>query len=417
VVFNFRSPIFVEFSAGRGCYQPCAPAKIAFSPLMPGLYLHIPFCKQACHYCDFHFSTSLGLKNQFVDALLAEMALRQNYLPGPAAPLETIYFGGGTPSLLTGAELNRIFEAIHAHFPVAPRAEITLEANPDDLSPAKLAELAASPVNRLSIGLQSFHEPHLRLMNRAHSAVESGQAVREAQAAGFENISVDLIYGVPAPSHDIWQQDLARLLELGVPHVSAYALTIEPDTAFGRRLQKGTFVAPPDEFVATQFEMLLAQLRAHGYEQYEISNFCRPGRESRHNSNYWRGVPYLGLGPSAHSFDGRSRQYAVANNPQYVAAVLERGEVPATVEQLSPLDQANEYLLTTLRTSRGCDLAYLRDVLGFNLLAGRTDYLASLTAQGMATLSGEVLRLTDAGKLLADHITLELFADAPAAAA
>ena len=384
---------------------------------MPGLYLHIPFCKQACHYCDFHFSTSLGLKSQFVDALVQEMALRQSYLPDPAAPLETIYFGGGTPSLLTGDELARIFEAIHAHFPVAPQAEITLEANPDDLSPAKLAELAASPVNRLSIGLQSFHEPHLRLMNRAHSAAESGQAVRAAQAAGFENISVDLIYGVPAPGHDIWQQDLARLFELGVPHVSAYALTIEPDTAFGRRLQKGTFVPPPDEFVATQFEMLLTQLRAHGYEQYEISNFCRPGRESRHNANYWRGVPYLGLGPSAHSFDGRSRQYAVANNPQYVATVLERGEVPATVEQLSPLDQANEYLLTTLRTSRGCDLGHLRDALGLNLLASRADYLASLTAQGMATLSGEVLRLTDAGKLLADHITLELFAAAPAAAA
>jgi oxygen-independent coproporphyrinogen-3 oxidase len=382
---------------------------------MPGLYLHIPFCKQACHYCDFHFSTSLGLKGQFVEALLQEMVLRQRYLPDASAPLETIYFGGGTPSLLTGGELARIFEAIHAHFPVSPQAEITLEANPDDLSPAKLAELAASPVNRLSIGLQSFHEPHLRLMNRAHSAAESGQAVRAAQAAGFENISVDLIYGVPAANHNIWEDDLARLFALNVPHVSAYALTIEPDTAFGRRLKKGTFVAPPEDFVAQQFEIMLAQLRAHGYEQYEISNFCRPGRESRHNSNYWRGVPYLGLGPSAHSFDGRSRQYAVANNPQYVAAVLERGEVPATVEQLSPLDQANEYLLTTLRTSRGCDLAYLRDTLGLNLLAERADYLASLTDQGMATLHGNVLRLTDAGKLLADHITLELFAEAPAA--
>ncbi|MGI4864675.1 MAG: radical SAM family heme chaperone HemW [Janthinobacterium lividum] len=382
---------------------------------MAGLYLHIPFCKQACHYCDFHFSTSLGLKGQFVEALLQEMALRRTYLPDPAAPLETIYFGGGTPSLLTGEELSQIFAAIQKNFKVSPQAEITLEANPDDLTADKLAVLAASPVNRLSIGLQSFHEPHLRMMNRAHSADESWEAVRRAQAAGFENISVDLIYGVPAASHDIWQQDLARLFELNVPHVSAYALTIEPDTAFGRRLKKGTFVAPPEEFVAQQFEMLLAQLRAYGYEQYEISNFCLPGRESRHNSNYWRGVPYLGLGPSAHSFDGRSRQYAVANNPQYVAAVLERGEVPATVEHLSPLDQANEYLLTTLRTSRGCDLGHLRDALGLNLLADRADYLRSLTAQGMATLENNVLRLTDAGKLLADHITLELFAEAPAA--
>ncbi len=384
---------------------------------MSGLYLHIPFCKQACHYCDFHFSTSLGLKERFVEALIKEMALRRQYLPDAGEALQTIYFGGGTPSLLTSAELARIFDAIHANFMVSPQAEITLEANPDDLSPAKLAELATSPVNRLSIGLQSFHEPHLRLMNRAHSAQESGQAVRAAQAAGFENISVDLIYGVPAASHAIWEDDLAHLLALNVPHVSAYALTIEPDTAFGRRLRKGTFVAPPEEFVARQFETLLTTLRGHGYEQYEISNFCQPGRESRHNANYWRGVPYLGLGPSAHSFDGRRRQYAVANNPQYVAAVLERGEVPATVEQLSPLDQANEYLLTTLRTSRGCDLAHLRDALGLDLLAERADYLASLTGQGMATLEGDVLRLTDAGKLLADHITLELFAEAPAAGA
>lgn len=384
---------------------------------MPGLYLHIPFCKQACHYCDFHFSTSRALQGQFVAALVKEMALRQDYFPTPPAPLDTIYFGGGTPSLLTGAELDRIFAAINQHFTVSPRAEITLEANPDDLSPAKLAELAASPVNRLSIGLQSFHEPHLRLMNRAHSALESGRAVRAAQAAGFENISVDLIYGVPAAGHAVWEADLAELIGLNVPHVSAYALTIEPGTAFGHRLRKGTFVAPPEEFVAEQFELLLARLRGAGYEQYEISNFCRPGRESRHNANYWRGVPYLGLGPSAHSFDGHRRQATVANNPQYVAAVLERGEVPATVEHLTPLDQANEYLLTTLRTSRGCDLAHLRDALGLNLLADRADYLAGLVAQDMATLRDDVLRLTDAGKLLADHITLALFAEAPAPSA
>lgn len=382
---------------------------------MAGIYLHIPFCKQACHYCDFHFSTSLGLKGRLVDAIVRELELRQNYL-GPNVTLETIYFGGGTPSLLTAAELNQVFEAIHRHFAVAPQAEITLEANPDDLSAAKLQELQAAGINRLSIGLQSFYEPHLRLMNRAHTAEESTTAVHRAQDAGFENISIDLIYGVPAPGHHIWEADLANAFALGVPHVSAYALTIEPDTAFGRRLQKGTFVAPPDEFVATQFEMLLSQLRAHGYEQYEISNFCQPGRESRHNSNYWRGVPYLGLGPSAHSFDGRSRQYAVANNPQYVTAVLERGEVPATIEHLSPLDQANEYLLTTLRTSGGCDLGHLRDALGFDLLATRADYLRSLAEQGMATLEHNVLRLTNAGKLLADHITLELFAEAPAPA-
>ena len=375
---------------------------------MPGLYLHIPFCKQACHYCDFHFSTALGLKSRVVAALVRELELRADYL-GPAATLDTIYFGGGTPSLLTAAELDVLFAAIHRHFAVAPGAEITLEANPDDLTPAKLRALAAAPVNRLSIGLQSFHEPHLRLMNRAHSADESARAVRLAQDAGFENISVDLIYGVPAPDHALWEQDLARAFALGVPHLSCYALTIEPGTVFGHRLKKGTMQAPPDEFVARQFELLLLQMRAHGYEQYEISNFSRPGRESRHNAAYWRGVPYLGLGPSAHSFDGTSRQHTVARNAPYVAAVLERGEVPATVEHLSPVDRANEYLMTSLRTARGCDLRHLRDALALDVATRHAPYLAALQAAGWATLQQEVLTLTDQGKLLADQITLELF--------
>ncbi|QIX61351.1 radical SAM family heme chaperone HemW [Hymenobacter lutimineralis] len=375
---------------------------------MPGLYLHIPFCKQACHYCDFHFSTSMGLKSRLVEALVQELALRHSYL-GPNAQVDTIYFGGGTPSLLTAAELDQLFAAIYRHFAVAADAEITLEANPDDLTPAKVRELAASPVNRLSIGLQSFHEPHLRLMNRAHSAQESGAAVRLAQDAGFENISVDLIYGVPAPDHQIWQQDMAAAFALGVPHLSCYALTVEPGTVFGYRQAKGKFLAPPDEFVAQQFEQLLTQMRAHGYEQYEVSNFCLPGRESRHNSAYWRGVPYLGLGPSAHSFNGHSRQFTVANNPEYVRAVLDRGEVPATVEHLSRTDRANEYLMTSLRTARGCDLAYLRDALHTDLLTQQADYLQRLQADGLATLQNKVLTLTDQGKLLADHITLSLF--------
>ena len=375
---------------------------------MAGLYLHIPFCKQACHYCDFHFSTSLGLKSRLVDAIVREIELRRAYLPTDTT-LKTIYFGGGTPSLLTADELARIFAAIHRHFAVAPQAEITLEANPDDLSAAKLHELQAAGINRLSIGLQSFYEPHLRLMNRAHTAEESTTAVRRAQAAGFENISIDLIYGVPAPGHHIWEADLANAFALGVPHVSAYALTIEPGTAFGHRLQKGTFRPAPDEFVATQFELLLAAMRANGYTQYEISNFCQPDRESRHNASYWRGVPYLGLGPSAHSYDGHNRQFTLANNPQYVTAVLERGEVPVTIDQLTAIDRANEYLLTTLRTARGCDLAYLRTSHGHDLLTTRANYLAELQANGWATIQHEVLTLTDKGKLLADHITLELF--------
>lgn len=376
---------------------------------MSGLYLHIPFCKQACHYCDFHFSTSMALKGRLVEAMVQELELRRDYL-GSATPINTIYFGGGTPSLLTAAELDTLFEAIYRNFSVASDAEITLEANPDDLTAPKLRELAASPINRLSIGLQTFHEPHLRLMNRAHSGQESRECVQLAQDAGFENISVDLIYGVPAEGHGIWQHDMAVAFGLGVPHLSCYALTVEPDTVFGRQLKKGKFLAASEEFVAQQFEMLLQEIDSHGYQQYEISNFCLPGRESRHNSAYWRGVPYLGLGPSAHSFNGHSRQFNVANNPQYVQAVLERHEVPATVEHLSPTDRANEYLMTSLRTAQGCDLGHLRDTLGVDLLGPRARYLQEIQAIGWATLSPEhVLTLTNQGKLLADQITLELF--------
>ncbi|WP_345227020.1 radical SAM family heme chaperone HemW [Hymenobacter koreensis] len=375
---------------------------------MAGLYLHIPFCKQACHYCDFHFSTALGRKQQVVQALVREMELRRDYLGGEE--LQTIYFGGGTPSLLTAAELTTLFEAIYRNFSVAPEAEVTLEANPDDLTPAKLHELAASPVNRLSIGLQSFHEPHLRRMNRAHSAEESRRSVLTAQDAGFENISIDLIYGVPADGdHTIWQQDLRAAVALQVPHLSCYALTIEPQTVFGRQQRKGLFRSAPDEFVARQFELLLETAVEHGYEQYEISNFAQPGRHSRHNSSYWQGVPYLGLGPSAHSFDGQSRQYTVASNTQYVQAVLERNELPATHEALSPIDRANEYLMTSLRTSAGCNLAYLRQHLGVDLVAQHPAYLQQLQHDGWATLTDDTLRLTDRGKLLADQITLELF--------
>ncbi|RAK62650.1 radical SAM family heme chaperone HemW [Hymenobacter edaphi] len=379
---------------------------------MAGLYLHIPFCKQACHYCDFHFSTALGRKPQVVEALLRELELRQDYLGGAA--LGTIYFGGGTPSLLSEAELMTLFEALYRRFDVAPDAEITLEANPDDLTREKLRELAASPVNRLSIGLQSFHEPHLRLMNRAHSAQESRRSVLAAQDAGFDNLSIDLIYGVPAPGpgHGIWQHDLAQALELQVPHLSCYALTIEPQTVFGRRLQKGQFRAAPEEFVAREFELLLEASRAAGYEQYEISNFARPGHHSRHNSSYWQGTPYLGLGPSAHSFDGRSRQYTVASNAQYVQGLLERGELPATREDLSPTDRANEYLMTSLRTAAGCSLAYLRQ-LGVDLATARAAYLQQLQHDGWATVTPDLVRLTDRGKLLADQITLELFLEAP----
>ena len=373
---------------------------------LAGIYLHIPFCKQACHYCDFHFSTSLARKAELVAALCREMALQQQYLSG--REVNTVYFGGGTPSLLTAEELQQLLEALHRHFQIAPDAEITLEANPDDLTPEKLAALVASPVNRLSIGIQSFHGPHLQLMNRAHNATEAATCVQDAQAAGFDNISIDLIYGVPAPDHTLWQEDMARAFALGVQHLSCYALTIEPKTAFGNWTRKGRFLPAGEDFVAEQFEMLLEQMHLHGFEQYEISNFCRPGFHSRHNSNYWRGVPYLGLGPSAHSYSGTARQHNIASNAAYLRAISE-GMVPATLDQLSAEDNANEYILTSLRTSWGCDLAQLQREHGIDLQARHQSRLARYTAGGFLQTEGQVVRLTDKGKLLADQIATDLF--------
>lgn len=372
---------------------------------MSGIYLHIPFCKQACHYCDFHFSTSMGHKEVTIQAIARELELRRNYLQGQE--VKTIYFGGGTPSLLTQAELQLLLQTIKGLFIVSEDAEITLEANPDDLKPEKLQELRAAGINRLSIGLQSFHEPHLRLMNRAHNAAESLQCVKDAQATGFDNITVDLIYGIPAPDHSIWLNDLQTLFSLNVQHVSCYALTIEPDTALGRWSKKGKFRPSEDDFTAQQFELLLEQMAQHGFVQYEISNFCQPGYESRHNSNYWRGVHYLGVGPSAHSFNGHSRQYNVANNRKYTAAINE-SLIPAEIEELTLADQANDYLLTTLRTTWGCDLSLLRDKYAYDVQASHEVYLQELQQKDLARIADNVLYLTDKGKLLADQITLDL---------
>jgi oxygen-independent coproporphyrinogen III oxidase len=375
---------------------------------LSGIYLHIPFCKQACHYCDFHFSTSMGHKEATIQAIARELEMRQDYLQGQT--VHTIYFGGGTPSLLIQEELQLLLQTIKGLFIVSDDVEITLEANPDDLSPEKLLELKAAGINRLSIGLQSFHEPHLRMMNRAHNAMESLQCVQDAQAAGFDNITVDLIYGIPAPDHSIWLEDLKMLFTLHVQHVSCYALTIEPDTAFGRWSKKGSFKPAEDEFTAQQFEILLEQMQQQGFVQYEVSNFSKPGYESKHNSNYWRGVHYLGVGPSAHSFNGPSRQYNVSHNRKYTEAISQ-GIIPCEIEELTVADQANDYLLTTLRTIWGCDLTVMRDKYGYDVQAMHTAYLQELNLKELASIQDNVLYLSDKGKLLADQITLDLFVD------
>lgn len=371
------------------------------------LYLHIPFCKQACHYCDFHFSTSLGQKLALVDALCTEIALQKDYLPGRT--LETIYFGGGTPSLLTESELRQIIAVIQTHFTVLSTAEITLEANPDDLSREKLTMLRTY-VNRLSIGIQTFDEATLRWMNRAHTATEAETCVRLAREAGFENMSVDLIYGIPDRETARWQLDLQKVLALDVPHLSAYALTIEPDTAFGRWEKKGKMLPADENLAAEQFEELTKALREASYDHYEISNFAKPDQYARHNSAYWQRRPYLGIGPSAHSYNGHSRQYNLANNSRYMAAIGQ-GELPATVETLTMADQVNEYLLTGLRTKWGCSLSELNELSMSDFSEKQARDLTDMYATGWLLRDGDRLVLTEVGKLFADRVAATLFVE------
>ena len=374
---------------------------------MSGLYIHIPFCKQACHYCDFHFSTNLQTKQQLVESICKEISLQKNYL-GKEATLQTIYFGGGTPSLLNARELDAIFQTIYTNFTVAPQAEITLEANPDDLSAEKLKMLQQSSVNRLSIGIQSFYEPHLQYMNRAHQAQEATDSIKQAQDVGFSNISIDLIYGIPHPDHSVWERDLSKAIDLSIQHVSAYCLTIEPDTAFGNWLQKGKIRPVEEEFSIEQFSLLISTLATAGFEQYEISNFALPGHHSKHNSNYWKKQMYLGIGPSAHSYDGKTRQYNVSNNIKYIKS-LENNLIPATLEVLSVPDQVNEYILTSLRTKWGCDLKEINYLHGIDLKKRNDIYINTILERRLITIEDNILKLTPEGKLLADQIASDLF--------
>ncbi|WKN46198.1 radical SAM family heme chaperone HemW [Tunicatimonas pelagia] len=373
---------------------------------MAGIYIHIPFCKQACHYCDFHFSTNQQRKTDMVRAIARELELQQPYLTEQI--ITSIYFGGGTPSLLDEAELQMLLNTVYKLYPISSDPEITLEANPDDLSPEKLKILKQLGFNRLSIGIQSFHEPHLRYLNRVHSAKEAEQCVQQAQEAGFNNLSIDLIYAVPHPDHSVWQADLANVVALNPEHISAYCLTIEEKTVFGQWLRHQKIPPIDETFAAEQFGQLVDTLTANGYEQYEVSSFCQPSWESKHNSNYWKDVRYLGVGPGAHSFNGNSRQYNVANNGKYLRA-LAKDQVPYEQEELNKADRINEYLMTGLRTKWGCDLAWLKQKLDYDLLATQGSYIEHLIHEKKATLENQQLVLTRAGKLLADGITAALF--------
>ena len=385
-----------------------------------GIYIHIPFCKQACHYCDFHFSTSFAKKGDLVNALCEELVLRKNELSGSVA---TIYFGGGTPSLLTADELKQLFKTIYSNYKISENPEITLEANPDDLINVerraydsygmednldpKLETLKNVGINRLSIGVQSFFEEDLTLMNRAHNASEALDCIKEAKRY-FDNISIDLIYGIPGMSNRRWLENLNIAFDLAVPHLSCYALTVEPRTALKSFIDRG-MIPPVDEEVAKEhYEILVRETEKRGFDNYEFSNFGKPGFESKNNTAYWEGKSYLGIGPSAHSFDGSVRSWNVANNTKYIKS-LAQGQLPSESEVLNLQDQYNEYVMTSLRTKKGISLELVLEKYG-------ADYLDYLHAQSqkylerkLMTVEGGSLKITFEGKFLGDGIASDLF--------
>jgi oxygen-independent coproporphyrinogen III oxidase len=372
--------------------------------VVAGIYIHIPFCKQACHYCDFHFSTNQSQRTAMCKAIAKELALQANYLQGKQ--ISTIYWGGGTPSLLTEAELRIILDSIYQHFSVDENLEQTLEANPDDLTKEKLVLFRSLGFNRLSIGIQSFDDDMLKFFNRAHSAVEALKCVELARESGFNNISIDLIYAIPGQSADDWKKTIQTALTLEPEHISAYSLTIEEKTVFGNWNKKGKLKPAEENDAAIHFTTLMDMLEQHGYEHYEISNFCKPGFYSRHNSSYWKQTHYLGVGPSAHSYNSVSRQANISNNSLYQKSI-EAGTVPAEIETLTRENKINEYIFTTLRTSWGCDLSYLNENHGYDLASN--GILQKMKDQDWMIQLGTILYLTKKGKLLADQIASDLF--------
>jgi len=373
---------------------------------MAGIYIHIPFCKKACHYCDFHFSTSPQYKEQILNALKSEIILRKNYLNNEK--IETIYFGGGTPSLMNADELQVLIGQITDLFEVSATAEITIEANPDDLNPQYVREIKSTLINRFSIGVQSFFEEDLKWMNRAHTASEAQSAIKRVQDAGFENITTDLIYGYPLLTNEKWEFNIQKLIEYQVPHISSYSITVEPNTALAKLISKEKQANMDEGQSANQFLMLIDQLSESGFDHYEISNFSKPGMHSRHNSNYWDGVSYLGIGPSAHSFNGESRQWNISNNSKYIDSI-ELKKVPAETEFLSTENKINEYIMTSLRTSKGMNLQLIALKFGSDYSNEIHNSLETFIEKEWVTINEQMVALTREGKLFADHIASELF--------
>ena len=376
---------------------------------MSGIYIHIPFCKQACNYCDFHFSTSLQNKEALVKSLVTELELRKNYLTHKS--IKTIYFGGGTPSLLSEKEIATLLEKIYLQYNVSANAEITLECNPDDLSNTKLQELKNGNINRLSIGLQSFNEVELQWMNRAHTATESESSVKRAQDKGFENITIDLIYGSKFSTMSNWKQTLQKALDLQVTHISSYNLTVEEKTKLGHDVAKKKESNIDEEKSAELFLEMIELLQKNKFIHYEISNFGKDGFFSKHNSNYWKGTHYLGIGPSAHSFDGSSRQWNVSNNNSYINKLNTADLSFFEAEQLTPANQFNEYVLTSLRTMWGIDDNYLKQKFSTEYYTTFKSLIEQYIQKEEVVFENNTYVLSSKGKLVADKIASELFVD------
>ena len=372
---------------------------------MSGIYIHIPFCKKACHYCNFHFSTSLRLKDDMISAICFEIEKRKDYLHD--THLQSIYFGGGTPSLLNEGDLHKIFEKLSQHFTWDQKSEITLESNPDDLDVNKLAMLQRLGINRLSIGVQSFFDEDLVWMNRAHNADEAQHCIKAAQDVGFSNITIDLIYGCPSTTNEMWEQNINRALSMQIPHISSYCLTVEEKTALHHQVKTGKISQPDAEMASEQFSTLMDRLQSAGFDHYEISNFGKPGHHAIHNTNYWKGAHYLGLGPAAHSFDGSSRSWNITNNKKYIDA-CQNGTEFMESETLSDATRYNEYIMTGLRTMWGIDYRTIQE-FGDKYYDYFCEMIAKAIQDDLVFQAGDNITLTQAGKFFADRIAMTLF--------
>ncbi|WP_396217082.1 radical SAM family heme chaperone HemW [Flavobacterium sp.] len=372
---------------------------------MSGIYIHIPFCKQACHYCDFHFSTSMKKKEEMVLALAKEMELRKDEFE--KEEVETIYFGGGTPSVLSIDDIRFLIHSVYQNYNVIENPEITLEANPDDLDEETILQFANSPINRLSIGIQSFFEDDLQLMNRAHNMEEAKKCLAFA-TQHFDNISIDLIYGMPNMSNEKWLQNIETALSFNIPHISSYALTVEPKTALHKMIKLGTISTLDDDLAQQHFHILIDKLQENGFVHYELSNFGKPDYFSKNNTAYWLGKKYIGIGPSAHSFNGKSRSWNVSNNSLYLKAIAEN-KLPSEIEILSKTDQYNEYIMTGLRTIWGVSLERIEAEFGSNYLEYLHQQAEKYISDNLLTVENNILKTTKKGKFLSDGIASDLF--------